>query len=479
VLSDGSGKWSRLWSGPVFRLGLAGLCGAVLLANPGPSGAEVTGTPDLARWTAVWATSLQAMPQQPDLMRGADAPDVAGKTVRQIIFPSLGGSEARLQVSNRYGTTQLQVVQASFAKAAEKGAALGAPAIPVTFGGKAELVLPPGGEVESDPIKVNLVGHQPYAVSLYLGPQQRLQAWHLFARQENFISAAGDHSRDATADAYQQRFTQFTWITSLSVAEAPVADAHASSATITSSVTASSVTGSSAVPGAVLAIGDSITDGVSSSLGLNHRWPDVLSSRLAVEAKLPLAVLNAGIAGNRLLSDSPCFGESLSARFEREITDHAGVQTAVVLIGINDINFAAMPPQRATDCGFPNRQVTAENLIAGYRALAEVAHRHHVRLLIGTLTPASLPAAREDMRQAVNRWIRGGEGVDGVIDFDAALRDQAHPQVLRADYDSGDHLHPSDAGFAAMAAAVPLNLLSAPAETQLKISQASAPISVQ
>jgi lysophospholipase L1-like esterase len=415
---------------------IAGICGASILAVP-----QVAGAQGLTRWVAVWTTSLQEIPQSTDLLGRDEAPEVSGKTVRQIIFPSLGGGEVRLHISNRYGRGQLGIVQATFAKAAGSGAALSDPVALVTFDGKDELQLPPGGEADSDPIKINLVGHQAYAVSLYLGPHQNMQAWHRFARQVNFISDAGDHSRDATAEAFRQSFTQFAWITSLSVAD-PTA-------------------------GGVIAIGDSITDGVSSTIGLNRRWPDDLSRRLAVDGKMSMAVLNAGIAGNRLLSDSPCYGESLAARFEREIAGRANVQTAIVLIGINDINFAATAPRDVVDCGFPYRQITAENLIAGYRGLIEVAHRHHVRLLLGTLAPAALPADREAIRQAVNRWIRSDNGFDGVIDFDEALRDEIHPQDLRAAYDSGDHLHPSDAGYAAMAEAVPLNLLSAPTGPQL------------
>jgi lysophospholipase L1-like esterase len=192
-----------------------------------------------------------------------------------------------------------------------------------------------------------------------------------------------------------------------------------------------------------------------------------------------MAVLYAGIAGNRLLSDSPCFGDNLLARFQHEITTQPGVRTAIVLIGINDINFAAAPPPTALGCGSPYRQVTAADLIAGYRALAEIAHRHSIRLLIGTLTPGALPADREALRQEVNRWIRAGAGFDGVVDFDAALRDPARPGQLRAAYDSGDHLHPNDAGYAAMAAAVTLNLLASPAGAQLTADQAASPASPQ
>lgn len=432
-LRGGSLCWRKVGC---CRLLLACVSSVCLLAGPHVAGAQQS-----TRWTAVWSTSLQQIPQDANLLGADKAPDVSGKTIRQVIFPSLGGDEVRLHVSNRYGADQLDILQATFAKAAGSGAALGDPVMTVSFGGRMGLQLPPGGEADSDPIKINLVGHEPYTVSLYLGPHQRLQAWHRFAREVNFISAAGDHSHDAKADAYQHRFTQFAWITSLSVADAAA--------------------------GAVIALGDSITDGVSSTTGLNRRWPDELSRRLAVDGKTAMAVLNAGIAGNRLLSDSPCYGESLAARFEREIDDRAGVQTAIVLIGINDINFAATPPQRVVDCALPYRQVTAANLIAGYRDLIELAHRHHIRLLIGTLTPAALPTDREAIRQEVNHWIRSGAGFDGVIDFDEALRDPARPGDLRAAYDSGDHLHPSDAGYVAMAEAVPLNLLAAPAGLQL------------
>jgi lysophospholipase L1-like esterase len=413
---------------------------------------DTAGAQGLTQWTAVWATSLQAIPQPVGPQPPSVVPDIAGRTVRQIIYPSLGGDVVRLHVSNRYGTARLDILRTTLAKAGD-GAALADSALPVTFDGRSEVHLPAGGEADSDPVKVNLVGHKPYAVSLYLGAHQRLQAWHRFARQVNFISEPGDHGEDTAADSYRQDFTAFAWITSLSVTDAPA--------------------------GSVLAIGDSITDGVSSTLGRNRRWTDALSRRLAVEGKTPMAVLNAGIAGNRLLSDSPCFGESLDARFEREITDHAGVQSAVVLVGINDINFAASSPSSASDCAFPHRDVTAEDLIAGYRDLIETAHRHQIRVFIGTLTPAALPSDREGVRQAVNRWIRDGTGFDGVIDFDTALRDPVKPDDMRAVYDSGDHLHPSDVGYAAMAAAVPLSLLSAPVGPQLTAGQVVVPVAIQ
>ena len=137
-----------------------------------------------------------------------------------------------------------------------------------------------------------------------------------------------------------------------------------------------------------------------------------------------------------------------------------GVRTAILLIGINDINFQAMPPRAGLDCDYPHTAVTADDLIAGYRRVIEQAHAHGIRILGATLTPASLPPQREAIRLAANRWIRSGGAFDGVVDFDAALRDPADPTRLRRAYDSGDHIHPSDAGYAAMAAAVPVAALA-------------------
>jgi lysophospholipase L1-like esterase len=210
---------------------------------------------------------------------------------------------------------------------------------------------------------------------------------------------------------------------------------------------------------AVAAIGDSITDGMRSTPNRNQRWPDGLARRLAQAGGPPTAVLDLGISGNRLLSDSPCYGQALARRFGHDVLDQPGVTTAIVLIGINDINFAAMPAHAGLDCDVPHTQVDANDLIAGYRQVVAAAHQAGVRVLLATLTPASLPPPREEMRQQVNHWIRSGGGADGLIDFDAALRDGAAPTRLQARYDSGDHIHPSDAGYAAMADAVPLDLL--------------------
>ena len=382
------------------------------------------------RWVAAWTTSLQSIPQLSNSLPLYRAPDVGGRTLRQIIYPTLDGDTLRIRISNRYAREPLRIMAIRIAPSERGTAGTSEAGVPITFAGSLHASLAIDAEVESDAVHIPVHHGQPYAVSIYLASGQSLQAWHRVASQFSYLSAPGDHTKESSGSAFRSRITQFAWLGTVSVV-APSARG-------------------------VLAIGDSITDGMASSLGMNRRWPDDLARRVVKQGYGPVAVLNAGISGNRLLSDSPCYGESLSSRFERTLTDSPGVQQAIVLIGINDINFATMPPRRGLDCDAPHTSISARSLIAGYQALAAMAHRHHVRLFVGTLTPANLPPAREAIRREVNRWIRADQGFDGVVDFDAALRDAKEPRRLRTAYDSGDHIHPSDAGYAAMADAVPL-----------------------
>lgn len=391
-----------------------------------------------AGWVAAWATALQPIPDlaaPPPLYR---APDVAGRTVRQIVYPTVSGRAARIRVSNAYGRAPLVIEDAGLARAGD-GAALAERSVaPVRFGGKASVTLAPGQELESDPVAIDVTAGRPYAISLRMGANQRMTVWHRVSNQFNYVSAPGDHVDDPGAGAFRTRFTQYAWVTELAV---EAGSARAS----------------------VVAIGDSITDGLRSSLNRNQRWPDALTRRLTASGADSLGVVNLGISGNRLLSDSACYGTSLASRFGRDALSRSGVKAVIVLIGINDINFAAMPPRAGLDCDSPHTQVTAASLIDGYRRLIEAAHRQGVKAFGATLTPAALPAGREAIRLEVNRWIRSGGGFDGVVDFDAILRDPARPSVLQRRYDSGDGIHPSDAGYAAMAEAVPVEQLQAAA----------------
>jgi len=380
-----------------------------------------------------WATALQPIPQIPNPPPLYRAPDVAGRTVRQIVYPSLSGETVRLHISNAYGKAPLVIEDMRIARAegGARGATQAAGAAHVTFGGgKGAVSVPAGGEVDSDPVRIGISAGAPYAISSYMGPEQRMVAWHRVSNQINYVSTPGNRAADASADAFRQRFTQFAWVTGLQV-EAP------SSTTIA-------------------AIGDSITDGMRSSINQNRRWPDGLARRIAQNGGGATAVINLGISGNRLLSDSPCYGDALETRFGRDVLTQPGVKAVILLIGINDINFAAMPARAGLDCDFPHTTVSADSMIAGYKHVIAAAHARGLRIFGATLTPADLPPQREAIRSALNQWIRTGHAFDGVVDFDAALRDPVQPTRLRREFDSGDHVHPSDAGYAAMADAIPL-----------------------
>ncbi len=199
-----------------------------------------------------------------------------------------------------------------------------------------------------------------------------------------------------------------------------------------------------------------------STLNANRRWPDQLAARVAAEGGASeLAVVNVGISGNRLLNDSLCYGQALETRFRQDALDQPGVRDVIVLIGINDINFGSMPAHNGLDCDTPHVRVQSTDLIEGYRRLIAAAHQRHIRVFGGTLTPAGLTDDRERVRTEVNAWIRSSHAFDGVIDFDAAVRDPADPRRLLPRFDSGDHIHPSDAGYERMAQAVPLEVLAA------------------
>jgi lysophospholipase L1-like esterase len=415
-------------------LSAAAVCASLSFVAPAWS-ADAAHAPETARWVSAWGTALQSIPQMAELPPLYRAPDVAGRTVRQVIYPQITGKQMRLRISNPYGTEPLVVESMSVARAVSgSNAAIRAgSARPVLFGGRKSVTVAPGAQATSDPVAFDVAAFQPLAVSSFVGKEQKLVAWHRIASQVNYVSSPGDHTDDASASAYRSRFTQYAWLSNVAV-ESPTAQS-------------------------VIAIGDSITDGMRSSLNANRRWTDALARRIEKDGGGQTAVVNVGISGNRLLSNSPCYGEALVNRFERDALRQYSVRAIVVLIGINDINFAAMPARAGLDCDTPHTQVNADALVRGYQRLIAQAHQRGVKIYGATLTPASLPPDREAIRTAVNASIRSSRAFDGVIDFDQALRDPAQPTVLQRRYDSGDHVHPNDAGYAAMAAAVPLDVV--------------------
>ncbi len=352
------------------------------------------------------------------------------QSVRDIIFPSVGGDLIRLELTNAFGTSPLQVGHVTVALADVGASAVPGTIHPVTFGGSASVRIPPGAEVLSDPVGMQVWPLQDLAVSVYLPGRTGAATLHSDAQQVNWVSAAGDHAAEAGAGAFTTKTPSSYYLSGLIVR-------------------------SSGADGTVVAFGDSITDGVQSTVGANLRWPNDLARRLDALGGPALAVADEGIGGNRVVAGSRCCGGSGEARFARDALDQPGVRDVIVLEGINDIGYSA-DPNTGTD-------ISAARIIAGYERLIAEAHAVGVRIFGATIMPFQgagyYSVAGEATREAVNTWIRTSGAFDGVVDFDAVMRDPADPLRLNPEYDSGDHLHPDDAGYQAMADAINLEML--------------------
>ncbi|MFJ5673945.1 SGNH/GDSL hydrolase family protein [Streptomyces sp. NPDC093097] len=378
-------------------------------------------------WQAGWATSVQA-PSSGFHENWAEE-GFADQTVRQTVRVTGAGTWARIRLSNRYGTAPLEVSGASLARAGAGAAVAAGSTRRLAFGGRESVRIPAGGEVHSDPVELTVAALQSLTVSLYYarptGPATfHAQAWATAYR------AAGEQLGEVDPAVFGE--TSVSWY---HLAAVELAD------------------GGAARRDAVVLFGDSLTDGFGSTVDGDRRYSDALAERLAAQGR-PLRVLNAGIGGNLLLHDSAWFGERAGARFDRDVLAQPGVRTVVVLVGLNDIGFSEvdLPTYK------PAPDLSAEQLIAGYRELIDRAHAVGVRVVGGTILPFKgaeyhSPAA-EAKRRAVNEWIRTAGAFDAVADFAAALADPADPDALRPAYDCGDRKHPGDAGYRAMAQAV-------------------------
>ncbi|MQY17616.1 SGNH/GDSL hydrolase family protein [Nocardia macrotermitis] len=413
------------------------IAGTVAAAPPSTATPGTCGTHFVASWLASPTDAIAPV----DASGGPVPLQVTDQTFRMIVTPHLDGSEVRIHLTNRFGLTPVTFGRVSVG-ARTSAAAVRDPR-PVRFGGKPSITVPPGGDVVSDPVSLRFNAFEPLAVSVYVPGAAGPPTKHWNANATSYYSAAG--SGDLTAQASGRRFgsTTGSWL-------------YVSGVDV-------------AAPGsvrAVVAFGDSITDGFVGSTPLsvpadrgvadtNGRYPDQLQHVLD-RAGIPISVVNAGIGSNRLLySGEPLMlGPSGLTRFDRDVLDQAGVAGVLLQEGINDLGLLPRPD--------------ADQMIAGYRQLIERAHARGVKIWLGTLLPASnaivdgtvLAPDSEATRQRINAWIRTQHIADGVVDFDAALRDPADPSVLGAVDSSADHLHPGPVGYQAMADAVDPSLLA-------------------
>jgi lysophospholipase L1-like esterase len=414
-------------------LALASGTAIAAVAAPSAARAASTGEGGPPTWVGTWAAVPTAVP-------AAALMTLERQTVRHVAHTSTGGDQLRIRLTNEFGETPLVIGEVHVALRAGTGASTAAVAGTdrrVTFGGRTAVTIPAGAPLVSDPVHLRIRPAADLVISIYLPERTPVTTLAAFAFQDNVIAAGNvTAARTVTPTA---TVAQDLFLSGVSVRRRTTA---------------------------IVTLGDSITNGANTQANLNHRWPDLLAARLRA-AHIDRGVVNLGVSGNRLLHDpnppagSPAeayavfFGQSALRRFDRDVLAQPGAADLIVLLGVNDLGH----PGTAAPA---SEVVSAEDLIFGHRQLIARAHQAGLRAFGGTILPFKddtlgfYSAENERKRSTLNRWIRTSGEYDGVVDFDAAMRDPADPLRLRPAYDSGDHLHPNDTGMAAMAAAVPL-----------------------
>ena len=386
------------------------------------------------RWVGTWSAAMHA----PSAGFGEEFPsqffEFDNQTVRQIVRTSVGGDQVRVRLANTFGDAPLVIGAARLALRDADERIDPASDRLLTFSGSPSITIPPGALAVSDPVALTVPILSELAVSIFFPKPTTSTTVHAFAFQTNYVSPAGDFTAEA-AMPVETTIQSWAFLTGIDVT---VAEPTA----------------------VIVALGDSITDGAMSTPDTNQRWPDILAERLSTDSgQSAMAVLNAGIGGNRLLNDPTegfeFAGPNALARFERDVLGQPGVTHLIVFEGINDIGMPAL-------AGDPAEFVSADDLIAGLRQIAERAHEHGIVAFGATITPFAgamyFTDEGEAIRQSVNDWIRTGGAFDAVLDFDEVVRDPQQPARLNSAFDSGDHLHPNDAGFAAMGESIDLVL---------------------
>jgi lysophospholipase L1-like esterase len=375
------------------------------------------------KWVGTWAASpLDGDPWH-------TIPTLVDSTLREVVHTSIAGKAVRVHFTNEMGTEPLRIDAATVAVSAGVSSVDAGSAHELKFGGLPSIVIPAGAEALSDPVAMATPASASLAISLYLPLQQVSNVTvHSSAQQDNYI-LRGNHVGDASLTGVE---VTPSWFFLKGVDVEPVNTKAA----------------------AIVAFGDSITDGAASTQNANHRWPDYLTARLQSNpATAHLAVLDEGIGGNCILIHR--VGQNALARFDRDVLAQPGVKYVILMEGINDIGMLHAPNQ-------PGYKITAEDLEQGLAQLAARAHEHGVKVFGATITSYKgagyFTENGERIREAVNHWILTSGVFDGAIDFDKATGDPANPLTFAPQYDSGDHLHPKDAGYAAMADSIDLGL---------------------
>jgi len=385
-----------------------------------------------------WAGSWAASQQLPEPQNSLAPDDLRDATLRQIVHLSVGGAAIRIHLSNAFGTQPLHLAAVHVARPVSPASAKIVPASDraVTFSGASDVMIPAGAEYLSDPVAYPVLPLSDLAVSIHLddAPAQQAgqQTGHPGSRATSYLVHGDAVAAADLADA--KKFDHWYQLAGVDVAGGV---------------------------GAVVALGDSITDGHGATTNGNDRWTDVLAQRLQANgATRGIGVLNEGIGGNHLLTDG--LGPNVLARFDRDVLAQPGVRWVILLEGVNDLGGLTRlsdPPQEA-HAAFVRR------VLASYEQIISRAHDAHLRVIGGTILPYTdsdyyhPPASNEADRQAINAWIRAAGHFDAVVDFDKALADPARPNHLNPAYDSGDHLHPSAAGYRVMGELIPLSLFA-------------------
>lgn len=378
-------------------------------------------------WATTWSMSPSSFP--PAFPPAADAADTfTDQTLRQIIHTSAAGDTVRIRLSNIHGDKPLQIGAVTIALQAAGASIVAESLQALTFSQRSSFTIPRGAVAISDPISFAVPAMSNLSISIYLPAGSGAATSHLATQQTNYVSGPGDFS-SSTDIPDASEIVVWNYLTAVDV-------------------------GRNDAISTIVTVGDSITDGVGSSRDSNNRWPNFLVKRLASATDMPVfAVANAGLSGNRVLHENlPRFGENLQARFERDVLALSGVSHVVLMEGINDIGMVSM---------FPGEEVSADDIIAGYRQIIARVKARGIKIIGATLTPyegaAYYNVQGENKRQQVNNWIRNSGEFDGVIDFEDALKDFTYPLQIISDF-TADNLHPNDAGYEAMANVIDLDL---------------------